>query len=87
MECFCKIKNFLVNNFFTYYDRQLRGWKLIPGWLSFCAASSVGAVANLGVAVYMFETAHVIWFGSALAGVIVGSAWNYAVTALLTWKS
>lgn len=79
--------NFLVNNFFTYYDRQLRGWKLIPGWLSFCAASSVGAVANLGVAVYMFETAHVIWFGSALAGVIVGSAWNYAVTALLTWKS
>ncbi|MGJ8583649.1 MAG: glycosyltransferase family 2 protein [Marinosulfonomonas sp.] len=79
--------NFLVNNFFTYYDRQLRGWKLIPGWLSFCAASSVGAVANLGVAVYMFETAHVIWFASALAGVIVGSAWNYAVTALLTWKS
>lgn len=79
--------NFLVNNFFTYYDRQLRGWRLIPGWLSFCAASSVGAVANLGVAVYMFETAHVIWFASALAGVIVGSAWNYAVTALLTWRS
>lgn len=79
--------NFFVNNFFTYYDRQLSGWKLLPGWLSFCAASSVGAVANLGVAVYMFETVNFLWFTSALAGVVVGSAWNYAVTALFTWKT
>lgn len=79
--------NFFVNNFFTYYDRQLRGWKLLPGWLSFCAASSVGAFANLGVAVYMFDTINALWFTSALAGVVVGAAWNYAVTALFTWKT
>lgn len=35
--------NFFVNNLFTYFDRRLRGWRLLPGWSSFYAASSVGA--------------------------------------------
>ncbi len=78
--------NFFVNNVFTYHDRRLRGWRLLPGWLSFCAASAVGAVANVGVAVYLFESLGTIWYASALAGVLVGAAWNYAVTALYTWK-
>jgi dolichol-phosphate mannosyltransferase len=79
--------NFFVNNFFTYFDRQLKGWQLLPGWLSFAAASSVGAVANLGIAVYLFETWDAVWFVSGIAGIIVGAAWNYAVTALYTWKT
>lgn len=79
--------NFFVNNFFTYFDRQLHGWQLLPGWLSFAAASSVGAVANLGVSVYLFETMDAVWFVSGIAGVIVGAAWNYAVTALYTWRN
>ncbi|MCG6903338.1 MAG: glycosyltransferase family 2 protein [Rhodobacter sp.] len=78
--------NFFVNNIFTYFDRRLRGWKLLPGWLSFCAASSVGALANVGVAVYLFQSFETVWYLSALAGVIVGATWNYAVTALYTWK-
>ena len=78
--------NFFVNNFFTYFDRQLRGWQLLPGWISFAAASSVGAIANLGVAVYLFETWNAVWFLSGIAGIVVGAAWNYAVTALYTWK-
>ncbi len=78
--------NFFINNVFTYFDRRLRGWKLVPGWLSFCAASSVGALANVGVAVFLFESFGTIWYASALAGVIVGATWNYAVTALYTWK-
>lgn len=78
--------NFFVNNFFTYFDRQLRGWQLLPGWLSFAAASSVGALANIGVAAYLFETWDAVWFASGIAGIIVGAAWNYAVTALYTWK-
>lgn len=79
--------NFFVNNVFTYFDRRLRGWKLLPGWISFCAASSVGALANVGISVFMFQSYAMIWYVSALAGIIVGSAWNYAVTALYTWKS
>ena len=79
--------NFFVNNVFTYFDRRLRGWKLLPGWLSFCAASSVGALANVGIAVFLFQSYATVWYVSAIAGIIVGSAWNYAVTALYTWKS
>ncbi|MEP2533267.1 glycosyltransferase family 2 protein [Shimia sp.] len=78
--------NFFVNNFFTYYDRRLRGWSMLRGWASFCLVSLVGALANIGVAVYLFESASTIWFASALAGILVGAAWNYAASALLTWN-
>ena len=81
------VTNFFVNNIFTYHDRRLRGWKILPGLLSFCIASSIGALANVGVAIYLFESSHTVWFLSALAGIVVGAAWNYAVTALYTWKS
>ncbi|KMW58956.1 Dolichol-phosphate mannosyltransferase-like protein [Candidatus Rhodobacter oscarellae] len=79
--------NFFVNNVFTYFDRRLTGWRLLPGWLSFCAASSVGALANVGIAVYLFTSLSTVWYLSAIAGIIVGAAWNYAVTALYTWRA
>lgn len=78
--------NFALNNFFTYYDRRLKGWSLITGWLSFCAASSVGAFANVGVAVYLFETIRITWFISGIAGILIGVVWNFVVTSLFTWK-
>jgi len=79
--------NFFVNNFFTYFDRQLHGWAMLRGWFSFALASMVGAVANLGISVYLFETWDAVWFVSGIAGIIVGAAWNYAVTALYTWNN
>ena len=78
--------NFFVNNFFTYFDRQLGGWSLLTGWLSFCAASAVGALANIGLSAYLFENLGFPWFGAALVGIIVGATWNYAITALFTWR-
>jgi glycosyltransferase involved in cell wall biosynthesis len=72
------------------FDRQLTGWKLLSGWSTFCAASSVGVLAilaNLGVALFLSETMDAVWFASVLGGFIVGSAWKYAVAGLYTWKS
>ncbi len=77
--------NFFLNNIFTYSDMRLRGWDLLRGWLSFVAACSVGALANVGVASWIFES-HSLWVLSALAGILVGAVWNYAVTAVYTWK-
>lgn len=77
--------NFWLNNLFTYSDMRLRGWEMLRGWLSFVAACSVGALANVGVASWIFET-HSLWVASALAGILVGAVWNYAVTAVYTWK-
>jgi dolichol-phosphate mannosyltransferase len=77
--------NFVLNNLFTYRDRRLRGWGLLRGWLSFSAACGLGALANVGIAAYLFEH-QTWWLSSAAAGVLVGAVWNYAVTAIYTWN-
>lgn len=79
--------NFVVNNQLTYRDRRLKGLRqLTLGLLSFVAACSVGAFANVGIAVFVFEHQY-SWWLSGLAGVAVGAVWNYAVTSVFTWKS
>ena len=77
--------NFAVNNFITYRDMQLKGWGWIKGWLSFCVACSVGAIANVGIAAYIFQL-QTQWVLAAIAGILVGAVWNYAVTMVYTWK-
>jgi dolichol-phosphate mannosyltransferase len=77
--------NFALNNVLTYRDMRLRGWKWFTGWLSFLLACSVGALANVGIASYLFESSQITWVPAALAGIVVGAVWNYAVTAVYTW--
>ena len=78
--------NFFVNNLLTYRDRRLRGvWAIVKGLVSFYIVYSLGAVANVGVATALFERDYV-WWGAGLAGVLVGTVWNYAATSLFTWK-
>jgi dolichol-phosphate mannosyltransferase len=79
--------NFLLNNLITYRDMRLRGRQLLWGWMSFVAACSVGALANVGIANYLFQGQYSGWLLSALAGILVGAVWNYAVTAVYTWRS
>jgi dolichol-phosphate mannosyltransferase len=76
--------NFAVNNVLTYRDMRLRGMRWLRGWASFVLACSIGGIANLGVAstVYGFGRG---WFPAAIAGILVGAVWNYAVTMMLTW--
>jgi dolichol-phosphate mannosyltransferase len=76
--------NFALNNVVTYRDRQLKGWGWLRGLLSFMLACSIGAVANIGIATYLFEN-RTNWLPAALAGILVGVVWNYAVTNLYTW--
>jgi len=77
--------NFLMNNILTYRDMRLQGWELLRGWLSFTLVCSVGAIANVSIATYLFEL-KTFWITSAIAGVLVGAVWNYAVTAVYTWR-
>lgn len=76
--------NFALNNALTYRDRRLKGSRWLKGLASFVVACSIGAVANVGVASYMFERRQQ-WMIAAIAGVLVGAVWNYAVTQLYTW--
>ena len=77
--------NFFINNFFTYRDRRLRGLGLLRGLVTFYAICALGTVANVGIAGYVF-TRNEVWWLAGLAGVAVGSVWNYAVSSVFTWK-
>ena len=78
--------NYVLNNVLTYRDLRLRGWRFVRGWFSFVLACSVGALANVCIADYLFQHDS-FWVTSAIAGVLVGAVWNYAVTAVYTWKT
>lgn len=77
--------NFSANNVFTYRDRRLTGGKWIRGLLSFCAVCSFGAIANVGVASWVYDNDPNWWIAGA-AGAIMGAVFNYAVTASVTWR-
>ena len=76
--------NFVVNNLFTYRDMMLRGWAAWTGLLRFYAVCGIGAIANVGAAAYLFETNRAWWL-AALAGVIVGTAFNYMMSSIFIW--
>jgi dolichol-phosphate mannosyltransferase len=78
--------NFFLNNLLTYRDRRLKGWSLLRGWASFTLVCSLGMLANVGIASYLFLT-KTFWLLSAFAGIVVGAVWNYAVTAVFTWDA
>jgi dolichol-phosphate mannosyltransferase len=78
------IFNFWLNNILTYRDRRLKGWAWLRGLVSFMIACSIGALANIGIASYLFEN-RTQWIIAALAGVLVGAVWNYGVTQFYTW--
>ena len=78
--------NFFRNNALTYRDRGLKGWRqLVDGWVSFAVICSVGAVANVGIAAFLYEMRDGAWAASALIGVLVGAVWNYALSSKFTW--
>jgi dolichol-phosphate mannosyltransferase len=77
--------NFTLNNALTYRDMHLRGRAWVMGLVSFMLTCSFGALANVGAASFLFKR-HTFWVLSALAGIVVGTVWNYAMTATFTWE-
>lgn len=78
--------NFFLNNWFTYRDRRLKGWKLLRGLISFYVVCSVGAVGNVGIASYVFH-ADESWWVAGVVGAVVGAVWNYATSSVFTWRA
>ncbi|MEE4199949.1 glycosyltransferase family 2 protein [Erythrobacter sp.] len=77
--------NFWLNNWLTYADRRLTGaGALALGWIGFCATCAVGGFANVAVAT-LLEGEGLFWPLAALAGILVGSVWNYALSSRFVW--
>ncbi len=77
--------NFILNNVFTYRDQRLSGWRFLTGLLRFQLICAIGAVANVGLAIFIYGSTH-IWWLAGLAGVVIGAVWNYAVTSAFVWR-
>ena len=77
--------NFFLNNALTYADKRLHGaGAMAKGWIKFGLTCSVGLLANVGVA------AMLVRFGfhaypAALAGIAIGSVWNFALSSKFVW--
>jgi dolichol-phosphate mannosyltransferase len=77
--------NFVLNNALTYADKRLRGLgPLLRGWAKFAMTCSVGLLANIGVAAVLVRWG-IHEYPAALAGIAIGSVWNYALSSRFVW--
>jgi dolichol-phosphate mannosyltransferase len=77
--------NFMLNNQLTFRAMRLKGIRLLRGLALFYAACAIGLVANVRFAQYL-SFFGVPWYVSSLAGIVVGSVWNYALSKVLVWR-
>jgi dolichol-phosphate mannosyltransferase len=77
--------NFFLNNQLTYRDQRLQGFDLVRGLGIFYLICGLGAIANVGVASFVFASDRAWWIAGA-AGAVVGSVWNFAMSSTFTWN-
>jgi dolichol-phosphate mannosyltransferase len=78
--------NFLLNNMLTYRDRRLSGLGLLWGFLGFCAIGAIGAIANVGIASWLYSE-HSVWWLAGAAGAVMGALWNYSMSSQFVWRT
>jgi dolichol-phosphate mannosyltransferase len=81
------VNNFALNNLFTFRDKRLHGFALVRGFLTFLVVCALGALANVGVASYVYGDDESAWWLAGIAGAAMSAVWNYAVTSVLTWRN
>jgi dolichol-phosphate mannosyltransferase len=81
------VGNFVLNNWLTYRDQRLTGWRFVRGLVTFCLICSFGAVANIGVASFLYSEEQSLWWVAGIAGAAMSLVWNYAVSSIITWRA
>jgi dolichol-phosphate mannosyltransferase len=77
--------NFFLNNQITYRSYRYSGPNLLFGFIYFALGCSVGAIANIDTASWLYN-AHETWWVAGLAGALLSIVWNYAVSTNLVWR-
>jgi len=78
--------NFLLNNVLTYRDKRLRGWAMLRGFILFCLVCSVGVLANVDLASWIYVERPIWWVAGAF-GAVMSVLWNYAMSTLFVWRA
>jgi dolichol-phosphate mannosyltransferase len=78
-------RNFCLDNLLTYRDRRLKGLAILKGIATFCPVCSVGAVANVGVASWVYGE-QATWWLAGTPGALLGGVFNYAASSAFTWR-
>ena len=77
--------NFLLNNEFTFSAKKLKGWRLPLGLVSFYVICSIGAIANISVASWIWQMDRSAFVGG-ITGALMSMVFNYAVSRAITWR-
>jgi len=80
------IFNYWANNALTYRDRRLKGFRFYFGFVVFAGLSSVGVIANVGVASMLHaQYQSLFYLVPAVLGALLTVVWNYVVTLAFVW--
>ena len=77
--------NYYFNNIITYKDRALLGKNYLKGLFSFYLICSIGALANVAFADFVFKNLE-IWVVASILGALLGAIWNFIINSTFTWK-
>jgi dolichol-phosphate mannosyltransferase len=77
--------NFVLNNLFTYRDQRLTGWHFVTGLIRFQVICAIGAISNVGIATWIYDYDETWWI-AGLGGGLIGTVWNFVVSAALVWR-
>ena len=77
--------NFVLNNLFTYRDQRLSGLRFVTGLIRFEVICAIGAISNVGIATWIYDYDDTWWI-AGLGGALIGTVWNFVVSAALVWR-
>ena len=81
------ITNFILNNYFTFADRNRQGVKpFLSRLLKFNLVSLAGLGINLGILWLLTEGLGLFYMLSNIFGIVAATLWNYLVNNWWTWK-
>ena len=77
--------NYALNNRLTFRRNRRHGFAWFSGLAIYMLACGLGALANIGVASVMNQ-GHYSWWLSGIAGVIVGTVFNFCISRDIVWR-
>ena len=62
------------------------GFAMLRGFVLFCLIGSVGVLANVDLASFLYGERSVWWVAGAV-GAVMTVLWNYAMSTLFVWRA